>query len=78
MGGRGSTARATPRRARPPVADVRVTRLDGTVEIVTTAAWKRRARAERTAPATDAPYPLESFLAGPGRSRTSESGPSSC
>ena len=60
---RGSTARATPRRRKPPPADVTVRKADGMVETVTMATWKRR-HPRRAAPVVEVPYPLESFLAG--------------
>lgn len=41
---RGSTARAPPRRSRPPVADVRVKRPDGTTEVITMAQYGGSAR----------------------------------
>lgn len=48
---RGSTARMgyKARHARPPVADVRVTRPDGTTEVFTFPAWKREAKARKDA-----------------------------
>lgn len=61
---RGRTARASRPRPRPPIADVRVTRPDGSVEIWTAARWRREhpRRARRAAaPVTDVPdvpYPL--------------------
>jgi hypothetical protein len=55
---RGSTARATPRRRRPPVADVRVTRPDGTVEVWTAARWERETKKPKAEPEPDVPYPL--------------------